>query len=159
MVHPLRASESRNARARMVTADYVAICLAVVTVLSGMLAFIETIYPPQTRAQKRGWIAVFGCLVVAAVVLVIAQVRLTAKDRAEANKQMQRLQDSASTAKNEAIEAHAEARAAHKVIVAIAIKLGVSPDSPPEAIVKAVEDKIAAHDKATAVARPSSHGR
>jgi len=46
----------------------------------------------------------------------------------------------------------------HKLIVAIAKKVGVPPDSSPEVIEAAVEDKIAAHDKASAVVKPPSHG-
>jgi hypothetical protein len=45
----------------------------------------------------------------------------------------------------------------HEILVAIAKKVGVSPDSPGNAILMAVEDKIAAHDSGSAIVKPPSH--
>ena len=83
------------------------------------------------------------------IVLVIVQVRLTAKDRTEANKQMRMLQNGMSTARNEATDAHTEAKTARKETEKISAQLTElktltqsKPDEPPDKVLAAAAAKI-----------------
>ena len=65
----------------MVASDYVAIAVGAITVLTGIVAFLETLDPPETERAKRIWTGIVGILGTTAIVLMIVQVRLAARDR------------------------------------------------------------------------------
>jgi hypothetical protein len=72
----------------MVAADWVTIGVGATTVAMGFVAFVETIYPPDTRKAKRCWTVIAGICALSAIVLVVVQVRLAAKDRDSSNNEI-----------------------------------------------------------------------
>jgi len=82
----------------MVAADGVTIALGIVTMLTALAAFLEATYPPETKRAKRIWAAFAVFLACIAIVLVIVQVDLAAKDRGESAKETKRLNEALNTA-------------------------------------------------------------
>jgi hypothetical protein len=66
--------------------------------LTALVAFLEATYPPETKHAKRIWAATAVFLAIAAIVLVIVQVDLAAKDRQESEKETEKLNASLRTA-------------------------------------------------------------
>ena len=49
--------------------------------LTGFVTFLETIFPPETRNAQRAWAAIPAVVALTAIILVVVQVRLAAKER------------------------------------------------------------------------------
>ena len=75
----------------MQTSDWIAFALGVVGIVTGFLAFVETIYPPETKQAKRAWLAVFGTLVIGAVVLLSVQQKVSVRERTRSDRKMAQL--------------------------------------------------------------------
>ena len=81
----------------MVASDWIAITQGVITVLATLVAFLEALYPPETRRAKQCWIAVVAGLTLMGIVLVVANVQTSAKERTESVREQQQREEKLQT--------------------------------------------------------------